>query len=174
MAFVAVVGCAVRRVSAPGIALANAQCADGPAGVLSGRALPPGAGLGNAQMDQLVAGTAAAGGGRSQMADGEGREGRWWPVGGLARTKPAALRATRLLPCVVTLGLASNTPRRRPLNTFILDRLRPLPTYAPAGSHACGCGWGVVQIYYLYWLVGVCAYVCVCGLCLSNGGLAPV
>ena len=58
----AVVGCAVRRVSAPGIALANAQCADGPAGVLSGRALPPGAGLGNAQMDQLVAGTAAAGG----------------------------------------------------------------------------------------------------------------
>ena len=117
MAFVAVVGCAVRRVSAPGIALANAQCADGPAGVLSGRALPPGAGLGNAQMDQLVAGTAAAGGGRSQMADGEGREGRWWPVGGLARTKPAALRATRLHPCVVTLGLASNTPRRRPLNT---------------------------------------------------------
>ena len=103
MAFVAVVGCAVRRVSAPGIALANAQCAGGPAGVLSGRALPPGAGLGNAQMDQLVAGTAAAGGGRSQMADGEGREGRWWPVGGLARTKPAALRATRLLPCVVTL-----------------------------------------------------------------------
>ena len=56
-------------------------------------------------------------GGRSQMADGEGREGRWWPVGGLARTKPAALRATRLHPCVVTLGLASNTPRRRPLNT---------------------------------------------------------
>ena len=55
-------------------------------------------------------------GGRSQMADGEGREGRWWPVGGLARTKLAALRATRLLPCVVTLGLASNTPRRRPLN----------------------------------------------------------
>ena len=55
-------------------------------------------------------------GGRSQMADGEGREGRWWPVGGLARTKPAALRATRLHPCVVTLGLASNTPRRRPLN----------------------------------------------------------
>ena len=57
---------------------------------------------------------------------------------------------------------------------FIMDRLRSLPTYAPAGSHACGCGWGVVQIYYLYWLVGVCAYVCVCGLCLSNGGLAPV
>ena len=47
-------------------------------------------------------------GGRSQMADGEGREGRWWPVGGLARTKPAALRATRLHPCVVTLGLVSN------------------------------------------------------------------
>ena len=56
----------------------------------------------------------------------------------------------------------------------VMDRLRSLPTYAPAGSHACGCGWGVVQIYYLYWLVGVCAYVCVCGLCLSNGGLAPV
>ena len=52
-------------------------------------------------------------GGRSQMADGEGREGRWWPVGGLARTKPAALRATRLHPCVVTLGLASNTPPPR-------------------------------------------------------------
>ena len=60
------------------------------------------------------------------------------------------------------------------VGAFILDRLRSLPTYAPAGSHACGCGWGVVQIYYLYWLVGVCAYVCVCGLCLSNGGLAPV
>ena len=56
----------------------------------------------------------------------------------------------------------------------VMDRLRSLPTYAPAGPHACGCGWGVVQIYYLYWLVGVCAYVCVCGLCLSNGGLAPV
>ena len=54
------------------------------------------------------------------MADGEGREGRWWPVGGLARTKPAALRATRLHPCVVTLGLASNTPRRRPLNALML------------------------------------------------------
>ena len=66
--------------------------------VLSGHALPPGIGPGNAQMGQLVAGTAAAGGGRSQMADGEGREGRWWPVGGLARTKPAALRATRLPP----------------------------------------------------------------------------
>ena len=58
-------------------------------------------------------------GGRSQMANGEGREGRWWPVGGLARTKPAALRATRLHPCVVTLGLASNTPRRRPLNSGV-------------------------------------------------------
>ena len=54
------------------------------------------------------------------MADGEGREGRWWPVGGLARTKPAALRATRLHPCVVTLGLASNTPRRRPLNKAVV------------------------------------------------------
>ena len=61
----------------------------------------------------------------------------------------------------------------RSKTTLIMDRLRSLPTYAPAGSHACGCGWGVVQIYYLYWL-GVCAYVCVCGLCLSNGGLAPV
>ena len=122
MAFVAVVGCAVQRVSAPGIAPANAQMGQLVAAVyvaVSGRALPPGAGLGNAQMDQLVAGTAAAGGGRSQMADGEGREGRWWPVGGLARTKPAALRATRLHPCVVTLGLASNTPRRRPLNNGI-------------------------------------------------------
>ena len=87
--------------------------------VLSGRALPPGAGQGNAQMGQLVAGTAAAGGGRSQMADGEGREGRWWPVGRLARTKLAALRATRLLPCVVTLGLASNTPRRRPVLAWL-------------------------------------------------------
>ena len=57
---------------------------------LENNALPPGAGLGNAQMDQLVAGTAAAGGGRSQMADSEGREGRWWPVGGLALTKLAA------------------------------------------------------------------------------------
>ena len=64
-------------------------------------------------------------GGRSQMANGEGREGRWWPVGGLARTKPAALRATRLHPCVVTLGLASNTPRRRPLNYSCAARLFP-------------------------------------------------
>ena len=63
-------------------------------------------------------------GGRSQMADGEGREGRWWPVGGLARTKPAALRATRLHPCVVTLGLASNTPRRRPLNLTLVSSQR--------------------------------------------------
>ena len=46
---------------------------------------------------------------RWPMARGE-RAGGWWPVGGLARTKLAALRATRLLPCVVTLGLASNTP----------------------------------------------------------------
>ena len=64
-------------------------------------------------------------GGRSQMADGEGREGRWWPVGGLARTKPAALRATRLHPCVVTLGLASNTPRRRPAVRRTTRGLRP-------------------------------------------------
>ena len=75
-------------------------------------------------------------GGRSQMADGEGREGRWWPVGGLARTKPAALRATRLLPCVVTLGLASNTPRRRPLNRYrrlrrTQDWLVPTPLLLP-------------------------------------------
>ena len=77
------------------------------------------AGLGNAQIwaSWWVLALQQPAGGRSQMADGEGREGRWWPVGGLARTKPAALRATRLLPCVVTLGLASNTPRRRPLNT---------------------------------------------------------
>jgi len=54
---------------------------------------------------------------RWPMARGE-RAGGWWPVGGLARTKLAALRATRLLPCVVALGLASNTPRRRPLNYF--------------------------------------------------------
>jgi hypothetical protein len=43
----------------------------------------------------------------------------------LARTKLAALRATRLLPCVVTLGLASNTPRRRPLNTENLAKSSP-------------------------------------------------
>ena len=96
MAFVAVVGCAVRRVSAPGIAPANAQMGQLVAAVyvaVSGPALPPGAGLGNAQMDQLVAGTAAAGGGRSQMADGEGREGRWWPVGGLALSRTPAVQA---------------------------------------------------------------------------------
>ena len=40
-------------------------------------------------------------------------------MGGLARTKLAALRATRLLPCVVTLGLASNIPRRRPLDVVV-------------------------------------------------------
>ena len=34
------------------------------------------------------------------------------------------LRAPRLLPCVVTLGLASNTPRRRPLNSFFLGDSR--------------------------------------------------
>ena len=127
----AVVGCAVRRVSAPGIALANAQmgqlvavfvaafgcavwaclatrnwtreCADGPAG-------------GWHCSSRRVADR------RWPMADGEGREGRWWPVGGLARTKPAALRATRLHPCVVTLGLASNTPRRRPLNIELFEK----------------------------------------------------
>jgi hypothetical protein len=45
---VAVVGCAVRRVSAPGIALANAQMGQLVAAVyvaVSGRALPPGIGL---------------------------------------------------------------------------------------------------------------------------------
>ena len=137
MAFVAVVGCAVRRVSAPGIALANAQmgqlvavfvaafgcavwaclatrnwtreCADGPAG-------------GWHCSSRRVADR------RWPMADGEGREGRWWPVGGLARTKPAALRATRLHPCVVTLGLASNTPRRRPLNNLLPTELGLLLT----------------------------------------------
>ena len=57
---------------------------------------------------------------RWPMARGE-RAGGWWPVGGLARTKLAALRATRLLPCVVTLGLASNTPRRRPLNAHATE-----------------------------------------------------
>ena len=68
-------------------------------------------------------------GGRSQMADGgEGREGRWWPVGGLVRTKLAALlRAPRLLPCVVTLGLASNAPRRRPLNKRASGSSPPRP-----------------------------------------------
>jgi len=78
------------------------------------------------------------------------------------------------------LGRAGMTSAAAPFGqariqvAFILDRLRPLPTCAPAGPHACECGWGVVQTHYLYWLVGVCAYVCVCGLCLSNGGLAPV
>ena len=76
-------------------------------------------------------------GGRSQMADGEGREGRWWPVGGLARTKPAALRATRLLPCVVTLGLASNTPRRRPLN-YYKSGSQPNRRTVIGRSAACG------------------------------------
>ena len=56
VAFVAVVGCAVRRVSAPGIALANAQ------------------------MGQLVAGTAAAGG--WQIADGQRRGARGQVVAG--------------------------------------------------------------------------------------------
>ena len=48
----------------------------------------------------------------------------------MARTKPAALRATRLHPCVVTLGLASNTPRRRPLNTPALGRWYWCPSCA--------------------------------------------
>ena len=105
MAFiVAVVGCAVRRVSAPGIALANAQMGQLVAAVyvaVSGRALPPGIGLGNAQMGQLVAGTAAAGG--WQIADGRwrgarGRAGGGWWGDWHPRTKLAALRATRLLP----------------------------------------------------------------------------
>ena len=83
MAFVAVVGCAVRRVSAPGIAPANAQKGQLVAAVyvaVSGPALPPGAGLGNAQMDQLVAGTAAAGG--WQIADGQRRGARGQVVAG--------------------------------------------------------------------------------------------
>ena len=82
MAFVAVVGCAVRRVSAPGIALANAQM-DQLVAVfvaVSGRALPPGIGLGNAQMGQLLAGTAAAGG--WQIADGQRRGARGQVVAG--------------------------------------------------------------------------------------------
>ena len=79
----AVVGCAVRRVSAPGIAPANAQMGQLVAAVyvaVSGPALPPGAGLGNAQMDQLVAGTAAAGG--WQIADGQRRGARGQVVAG--------------------------------------------------------------------------------------------
>ena len=83
MAFVAVVGCAVRRVSAPGIALANAQMGQLVAAVyvaVSGRALPPGIGLGNAQIGQLVAGTAAAGG--WQIADGRRRGARGQVVAG--------------------------------------------------------------------------------------------
>ena len=82
MTFVAVDGCAVRRVSAPGIALANAQMGQLVAVfvAVSGRALPPGIGLGNAQMDQLVAGTAAAGG--WQIADGRRRGARGQVVAG--------------------------------------------------------------------------------------------
>ena len=66
------------------------ECADGPAGgclcgciylvVLSGPALPPGIGPGNAQMGQLVAGTAAAGG--WQIADGRRRGARGQVVAG--------------------------------------------------------------------------------------------
>ena len=82
MAFVAVVGCAVRRVSAPGIALANAQMGQLVAVFVAvfGRALPAGIGLGNAQMGQLVAGTAAAGG--WQIADGRRRGARGQVVAG--------------------------------------------------------------------------------------------
>ena len=124
MAFVAVVGCAVRRVSAPGIALANAQMGQLVAVFVAAFIWLCCLGMPcHQELDQGMRRWASwwlalqqPAGGRSQMADGEGREGRWWPVGGLARTKPAALRATRLHPCVVTLGLASNTPRRRPLN----------------------------------------------------------
>ena len=47
---------------------------------VSGRALPPGIGLGNAQMGQLVAGTAAAGG--WQIADGQRRGARGQVVAG--------------------------------------------------------------------------------------------
>ena len=87
MTFVAVDGCAVRRVSAPGIALANAQMGQLVAVfvwlhlvVLSGHALPPGIGPGNVQMGQLVAGTAAAGG--WQIADGRRRGARGQVVAG--------------------------------------------------------------------------------------------
>ena len=48
--------------------------------VLSGHALPPGIGPGNAQMGQLVAGTAAAGG--WQIADGRRRGARGERAGG--------------------------------------------------------------------------------------------
>ena len=48
--------------------------------VLSGHALPPGIGPGNAQMGQLVAGTAAAGG--WQIADGRRRGARGQVVAG--------------------------------------------------------------------------------------------
>ena len=129
MAFVAVVGCAVRRVSAPGIALANAQMGQLVAVFVAAFGCAVWACLATRNWTRECADGASwwlalqqPAGGRSQMANGEGREGRWWPVGGLARTKPAALRATRLHPCVVTLGLASNTPRRRPLNCFCLRR----------------------------------------------------
>ena len=90
MAFVAVVGCAVRRVSAPGIALANAQMGQLVAVFVAAFGcavwaclavyLPPGIGPGNAQMGQLVAGTAAAGG--WQIADGRRRGARGQVVAG--------------------------------------------------------------------------------------------
>ena len=126
----AVIGCAVRRVSAPGIALANAQMGQLVAVFVAAFGCAVWACLATSWWLALQ----QPAGGRSQMADGEGREGRWWPVGGLARTKPAALRATRLLPCVVTLGLASNTPRRRPLNnqkprTYTGSTLKKAPTH---------------------------------------------
>ena len=83
------------------------ECADGPAGgCLCGCIWLCGLGMPcHQELDQGMRRWASwwlalqqPAGGRSQMADGEGREGRWWPVGGLARTKPAALRATRLPP----------------------------------------------------------------------------
>ena len=82
MAFVAVVGCAVRRVSAPGIALANAQMGQLVAVFVAGVGCAVWACLAtrNAQMGQLVAGTAAAGG--WQIADGRRRGARGQVVAG--------------------------------------------------------------------------------------------
>ena len=86
MAFVAVVGCAVRRVSAPGIALANAQMGQLVAVFVAAFGCAVWACLAtrnwtrDAQMGQLVAGTAAAGG--WQIADGQRRGARGQVVAG--------------------------------------------------------------------------------------------